>query len=153
MESLAKIFNKKKGYRKILQTVTISSTIQKNWAYIFGKCSSDLQFNHISGSTLIVDSCNYIWVSEISHFKTMILSRINKLTEQSNIKYIRVLYLPRSKFSKVEKGDTKELFNMDLEAKIRASIEKKIKHGMKKCSECESVYTKASPCVFCRTAI
>ena len=79
MESLAKILNKKKSYQKLLQTVTLQSLIKKNWSYIFGKCSEDIQFNSINGQTLIVDSCNYIWVSEISHFKTMIISRVNKL--------------------------------------------------------------------------
>ncbi len=153
MESLAKILNKKKSYQKLLQTVTLQSLIKKNWSYIFGKCSEDIQFNSINGQTLIVDSCNYIWVSEISHFKTMIISRVNKLASQANIKYIKVLYLPRSKFSIETKGDDKEVPNMGLEEKIKANIQTKINMGMEKCIECQSVYTKESRCVFCRTSI
>ena len=48
MESLAKILNKKKSYQKLLQTVTLQSLIKKNWSYIFGKCSEDIQFNSIN---------------------------------------------------------------------------------------------------------
>ena len=129
MESLVDILNKKKNYRKLLKIVSLQSILKKKWSYIFGKCADDLQFNSINGSTLNVDSCNYVWVSEIAHFKNMIISRINTLAAQGNIKHIKVLYLPRSKFYKDTKGKGPGTCNMDLESKIKASIDDKIKRG------------------------
>lgn len=94
MDSILKSMRKYPALKRVIENYASKQSFQEKWSEIFGQISSQLVFLFVKEGVLGVGSYNPLWVTEIKHYQSRVLSKIKMVCPNGpEIKEIRVLFL------------------------------------------------------------
>jgi len=148
MSNLFELLKNNKALKKTIFSLEVSKKINSNWQEIFGKLAEDLQFEYLRGNDLYISAKNYLWISEINHYKKDIIEKINLVLNKKFIFDIKVSY--RKDLISIKKPDKNNISkSKNLEEKIILDNKKKLEEGYRLCKICSQLLSKEEICFLC----
>ncbi|MFA5878590.1 MAG: DciA family protein [Candidatus Margulisiibacteriota bacterium] len=150
MSNLFELLKDNKNLKKTIFSIEVSKKIKENWETIFGKLSTDLQFEYIKGNDLYISAMNYLWISEINYYKKGIIEKVNAIITKKFIFDIKVSHRKDLKEENQKHSLKIPSKSLGLEEKIIFNNKQKLKNGYKLCDSCSQLLTKEPICFLCQ---
>ena len=109
MDSLANILGDQYQLRKYKTKLQVTKVLTEKWHDIFGKLGTDFSLYMITGTSVIINTKNPMWVNEILFYKKMLLKKINDTLPFGKIVDIQMrvvapeFFIPIERYSEQEK--------------------------------------------------
>jgi hypothetical protein len=159
MDMIFDIVSQDRLLGKLAKHHRVLRTLRDNSDSLLGQLHKNIHIVDVRDDTLLFETSNPIWVSEIKRYEKMILGRVNSLLysklakESPTISRIKVIISLKKVITKppVTDGSSVEDKPVDLEALVAAENRKKLAKGFMLCRSCSDILTDEDICVFCRS--
>lgn len=148
MTTLGDIYGQNRRYQKLLSDRRLLGRIQSQWEEISGRLSSQLKPVSVYKGTLLLETENPVWKTELSFYEDKLLAQLLRVLKFDFVKKLRVQVATEKAALERKK---RPVCNGTLEDKIKARVLEKVKKGWVLCRFCEKMYVeKGIVCDFCR---
>ncbi len=159
MDAIFDIVAKDKLFGKLAHHHRLLAILRENTNTLLGQLHKHIFIVDVREDTLILETSNPIWVSEIKRYEKMILGRLGSLLASklgkeypliSRIKVIISSKKPNHKEPLVN-NQSRENKEVSLEMMVMNENEGKRNRGFLLCRSCADILTDEGICVFCRS--